>query len=71
MDGNLNNKVVCCFCGEGLFLKEAAILTIQPNIQSEEKQQLFCHKNHLVEKMDKSIFLHPDFFDEEDEPDKS
>lgn len=67
MDGNLNDKVECCFCGEELLLKEAAILTIQPNIKSEEKQNLFCHKNHLVERIVKSIPLHPDFFDDEDE----
>ena len=69
MDGQLNDniEVTCCFCGKGLYLKDAAILTILPNFQSDEKQQLFCHKNHLVERLDKSIPLHPDFFDYEDE----
>ncbi len=67
MDGNLNNKVICCFCGEEILLEEASILTIQPNIKSEEKQNLFCHKNHLVERIVKSIPLHPDFFEDEDE----
>ncbi|MGB4415797.1 MAG: hypothetical protein WBI53_13055 [Paludibacter sp.] len=67
MDGNLNNNVICCFCGEELPFEEAAVLTIQPNIKSEEKQNLFCHKNHLVERVIKSIPLHPDFFDDEDE----
>ena len=66
MDGNLNNKVVCCFCGESLFLKDAAVLTAQPNFESDEMQQLFCHKNHLVERVDKSIPLHPDFFEDEE-----
>jgi hypothetical protein len=65
MDGNLNDIVVCCFCGESLLLKEAAILIVQPNILNEEKQQLFCHRNHLIEKLDKTIILHPDFFVEE------
>ena len=64
MDGNFNDKVVCCFCGESLLLTEAAILVIKPNIDSEETQSLFCHKNHLVEKIHSSIFLHPDFFEE-------
>jgi hypothetical protein len=60
-------KVVCCFCGEGLLLKDAAVLNVQPNIESDEVQQLFCHKNHLTERMHKSIVLHPDFFEAEDE----
>jgi len=67
MDGSLNSKVVCCFCGEELFLEEAAVLTIRPDIKSEERQNLFCHKNHLVESIIKSIPLHPDFFEDEDE----
>jgi len=65
MSGQLNEtEVICCFCGEALFLKDAAILIIQPNIESDEQQQLFCHKNHLIEKLDKSVPLHPDFFNE-------
>jgi len=68
MDGQLNNnvEVTCCFCGEGLSLKEAVVLTIQLHLQSDEKQHLFCHKNHLVERIIKSIPLHPDFFEDED-----
>lgn len=68
MDGNSNNiyeKVVCCFCGATLYLKDAAILIVQANFQNDEKQQLFCHKNHFAERIDKSIPLHPDFFEEE------
>jgi hypothetical protein len=69
MDGQLNNdsEVMCCFCGKTLRLQEAAIISIQLNIQSAESQQFFCHKRHLVEVLDKSIPLHPDFFDEEDD----
>lgn len=67
MDEDLNNNVVCCFCGESLFLKKAIVLTVQPNIFNEEKQQLFCHRKHLVEKINRSIFLHPDIFNDEDE----
>lgn len=71
MDGistdNGNKEVMCCFCGKSLALKDAAIIIIQPSIESEEKQQLFCHKNHLVERIDKSIPLHPDFFDDDAE----
>ena len=66
MDGQQGNmEVTCCFCGEGLLLKDAAVITIQPNIESDEVQQLFCHKNHLIERIDKSIILHPDLYDEE------
>jgi len=65
MDGHSNNiEVTCCFCGEELYLSDAATLTIQPNYQSEEKQHLFCHKKHLIELISKNIPLHPDFFDE-------
>lgn len=65
MAGNsYDTEVVCCFCGDSLLLKEAAILMVQANLESNEKQQLFCHKNHFVERIHKSIPLHPDFFDD-------
>ena len=68
MDGILNkNEVICCFCGRSLLITKAAVLNIQPNIQSNENQCLFCHKYHLVQLIDKSIPLHPDFF-KDDEP---
>lgn len=65
MDGqqNFNSEVTCCFCSEQLLLKDAAILNIQPNINSEEVQSFFCHKHHLLELINKSIPLHPDLFD--------
>jgi len=63
MDGNYKEIVVCCFCGESLLLKDAAIITVQPKLENDEQQQLFCHREHLVEKVHKSIFLHPDFFE--------
>ena len=66
MAGNSNDKVVCCFCGNSLFFKEATILIVQPNPANEERQQLFCHKNCFVERVDKLIFLHPDFFEDTD-----
>jgi hypothetical protein len=64
MDGNLNEEVVCCFCGEMLLLREAVILNVQPDIQSDESQNLFCHRNHFIANIHKSIILHPDLFDE-------
>ncbi|MEZ4909181.1 MAG: hypothetical protein R2771_16410 [Saprospiraceae bacterium] len=65
MDGKLNkNKVICCFCGETLELEKAVILNIKPSINSDEYQNLFSHKNHFLEKLDKNVILHPDFFDE-------
>jgi hypothetical protein len=68
MAGSFNKKeeVTCCFCGEGLLLKDAAVLSVKPSIESDEEQGLFCHKNHFVERIHKSIPLHPDFFEEED-----
>ena len=65
MDGSLNDKVICCFCGESLFLKDATILNVQAYYDSEESQQLFCHRNHFLKTIHESIFLHPDFFDED------
>lgn len=59
-----NFEVVCCFCGDGLFAKEAMILNVQPNIESNEIQQLFAYKKHFIEKINKSIPLHPDFFED-------
>lgn len=67
MDGNYNKTiVVCCFCGESLSVEEAIILNVQPSVHSNEVQNLFSHRDHFVEKIDKSIFLHPDFFEDED-----
>ena len=67
MDGLLDNntEVTCCFCGQGLRLNDAALLVVYPNVTSDESQQLYCHKAHLIDKIDKSIFLHPDFYDDE------
>jgi hypothetical protein len=64
MGGRLNNRVICCFCGAPLPIKKAVILIVQPNFSNEEKQQLFCHTNCLVQAVDKSIVLHPDFFED-------
>jgi hypothetical protein len=65
MDGQANNKeeVICCFCGKNLPISEAAILSIQPNILQDECQQFFCHRFHVVDLIDKSIPLHPEFYD--------
>lgn len=69
MDGQLNSslEVKCCFCGNYLPIKKALVLSVYPNIESEESQQLFSHKDYFVEKVVKCIPLHPDFFEEEDE----
>ena len=64
MDGNYSTeKVVCCFCGKEVLLGEAVILNVQANIQKEEIQQLFCHKNHFIERIDNSIPLYLEFGD--------
>ncbi len=69
MVGQSNDiEVTCCFCGEGLFLKDATVLLVYPNVNSDDGQQLYCHKNHFLERLHKSIPpLHPDFFEEEGE----
>jgi hypothetical protein len=64
MVGNFNN-VMCCFCGETILSEKAAVLTIQSNINNDEKQQLFSHKVCLLERIDKSVVLHPGFFDDD------
>ncbi len=66
MDGSFNDNVMCCFCGDTVSMDKAAVLTIQSSLKNDEKQQLFCHRTCLVEKVDKSVILHPDFFDEDD-----
>ena len=67
MDGqfNKNSEVICCFCGKSVFVRDAVVLNVQPNIESEEIQNFFAHKEHFAEKIHKSIPLHPDFFEEE------
>ena len=67
MDGQFNNdsEVICCFCGKNLLLNDALVLNVQPGIESHETQSFFSHKRHFVEKIDKSLPLHPDFFDDE------
>jgi len=69
MDGqfNKNSEVICCFCGESLFVKDAVILNVQPSIESDEIQNFFSHKEHFTEKIVKSIPLHPDFFEEDND----
>lgn len=67
MDGLLNkNEVVCCFCGNSLSIEEAVILNVQPNIESEESQTLFSHKEHFIKALDKTIMLYPDFFEDDE-----
>ena len=61
--GDNKKKVVCCFCGESLLMFKALVIVVRPHIDSEEEQTLFCHKEHLIEKIHKSIPLNPEFFD--------
>ena len=63
---NKNSEVICCFCGKSLLIKDAVILNVQPCLESEEVQSLFAHRQHFVEKINKAIPLHPDFFDDEE-----
>ena len=50
-------NVVCCFCGESLDYDEAVVLVVYPNSKSEEGQQLYCHKEHLIDRLHESICL--------------
>jgi len=60
MDGNKEQMVVCCFCGDSLELKEAVRIIVYPLIDQDESQELFAHREHLVEKLYPSVPLHPD-----------
>ena len=60
MDGNFESKVLCCFCGKFFDLKDSLVLAVFPNIESEESQGLYCHKKCFVDRINKSIILHPD-----------
>ena len=62
MDGKMNCKVICCFCGESLSIEDAAVIIVKPGFEGEEAQELFCHKQHLLEKFEKGVILHPDFY---------
>ena len=37
----MNKEVICCFCGDLTALENAVILSIRPNIDAEESQDLF------------------------------
>ena len=67
MDGNYNMKLVCCFCGDTVFSQEAVFLNVFPSIKIDEEQKLFSHKKCFVRAIHKSIILHPDFFEEEED----
>ena len=64
MDGNLNNLALCCFCGDSVAVSEAIVLTVALNMNSEESQTFFAHKQHFVEALNKNIPLDPDFFED-------
>jgi len=58
----INDKtdVVCCFCGTKMDVNDATIIVVYPTIKSDEGQQFFCHKEHFVEKLDKSVIFYLD-----------
>lgn len=66
MGGNYSNKLVCCFCGESISSKKAVFLNVFPSIKMDEEQKLFSHKRCFVTKIHKSVILHPDFFEYEE-----
>lgn len=64
MDGN--ELVTCCFTGLPLKYEEAVMLQVFPTLYHEESQQLFCHRDHLLERLHKSVPVHPDLLDNEE-----
>ena len=54
MDG-IYKEVICCFCGNSLEIDLAVLLLMYPNINAEETQQFYCHKNCLNERLHESI----------------
>lgn len=59
MDGNFETKVMCCFCGESMNIENSLILEVFPSMESEESQGLYCHKKCFIDKIHKSVILHP------------
>jgi hypothetical protein len=57
----MNKDIICCFCGDLTAVKNAVVLSIRPNIDAEESQDLFGHKECLKSVLDTSVvnYLHP------------
>ncbi len=65
MDGNnIDNNMICCFCGKTLKKEIATLIQIIPKINDVESQDLYCHKKCLIERLDKSIPIHPNLLKE-------
>jgi len=62
----ISNKteVICCFCGIEMDIEDAMIMIVYPNIKTDEGQQLFCHRKHFIEKLDKSVIFYLDNLNE-------
>jgi hypothetical protein len=61
MDGSdMNEKVMCCFCGKQIDIKIAVLLQVFPYDNKDESQQLYCHRMCFVNKLHKNIPKHPD-----------
>ena len=66
MDGiEMSEKMICCFCGESVDIDKTVVLQVYPFYNSDEFQQLYCHKKCLTDKMDKTIPQHPDLIEDE------
>jgi hypothetical protein len=63
MDEHISCAVMCCFCGKEMNYSKAVLLTVRPDAETLESQQLFCHKKCLVNAVTSSVVLHPDFSD--------
>jgi len=55
---------MCCFCGLDMPIEKSTILTIYPNYNSDEAQNIFSHKKCLRERLQNTIPLHPDLLED-------
>jgi hypothetical protein len=57
--------VMCCFCGEKVFLNAAVQIVIIPSQTSNEKQGVYCHRKCLDIVLHKDVPRHPDLIEYE------
>lgn len=55
--------VMCCFCGEKVFLNAAIQIENTPSQTSIEKQTVYCHRKCLDKVLNKDVPRHPDLIE--------
>jgi len=53
----------CGFCGHPVEVAFAVTMVLYPPSTDDESQTLYCHGSCLIERLDRSIPLHPGFED--------